>query len=257
MLAGLIWLPTWSVGLIGLLLVVGQSLLPAIAPATGASSQWLWQFLYLGGDVSVGEGGPTISVLYTIVPWAGVMALGYACGAIVVMENATRQRMLLRMGLAATAVFLIVGGVTTFAGQPPDDGMPALFRLLNQRKYPASPLFLLMTLGPSIVLLPLAERARRPMADALATFGRVPLFYYLLHIPLIHATALVVWYLRDGVVGAERFATAPYVSIPGPQQWGLPLLYLVFTIDVAILYVACRWFANLKADRPRWWMRYI
>ena len=257
MLAGLIWLPTWSVGLIGSLLVVGQSLLPAIARTTGASSQWLWQFLYLGGEVSFGEGGPTISVLYTIVPWVGVMALGYVCGAIVVMESALRQRMLLRIGLAATAVFLIVGGVTAFVGQAPDDGMPALFRLLNQRKYPASPLFLLMTLGPPIALLPLAERARRPIADVIATFGRVPLFYYLLHIPLIHATALVVWYLRDGVVGAERFATAPYVSIPGPQQWGLPLLYLVFTIDVTILYVACRWFANLKAGRPRWWMRYI
>jgi hypothetical protein len=113
------------------------------------------------------------------------------------------------------------------------------------------------TLGPSIALLPLAERARRPIADALVTFGRVPLFYYVLHIPLIHAPALVVWYLRDGVVGAARFATAPYVSIPEPQQWGLPLLYLVFAVDVAILYGACRWFAVLKAERPRPWMRYF
>ena len=103
MLAGLIWLPTWASALVGLLLVVGQSLLPAIAPATGASSQWLWQFLYLGGEVRFGEGGPTITVLYTLVPWVGVMALGYACGAIVVMESAARQRMLLRIGLAATA----------------------------------------------------------------------------------------------------------------------------------------------------------
>ena len=74
---------------------------------------------------------------------------------------------------------------------------------------------------------------------------------------MIHATALLAWYLRDGVVGAERFDTAPYVSIPGPQQWGLPLLYLVWAIDVAILFVACRWYAGLKADRPRWWMRFV
>lgn len=95
------------------------------------------------------------------------------------------------------------------------------------------------------------------MAGALATFGRVPLFYYLLHIPLIHATALVVWYLRDGAAGGERFATAPFVSIPGPEQWGLPLLYLVFAVDVAILHGACRWYAHIKATRPQWWMRLL
>ena len=145
-----------------------------------------------------------------------------------------------------------------FAGPPSDDGMPALFRLLNQRKYPASPLFLLMTLGPSVALLPLAERAGKGLAGVLDTFGRVPLFYYLLHIPLIHATALLVWYLRDGAFGAERFATAPYVFIQDPQQhWSLGLLYLVWAIDVAILYVACRWYMHLKATRPRPWMRYV
>jgi hypothetical protein len=94
-------------------------------------------------------------------------------------------------------------------------------------------------------------------ADALATFGRVPMFYYLLHIPLIHATALLVWFLRDGAVGAARFATAPYVSIPPGERWGLPLLYLVFAIDVALLYGACRWFAGVKARRQDAWLRYL
>ena len=116
LLAAVIWLPTWAVGLLGFLIVVGQNLLPAVASASGASTQWLWQFLYLGGEVRFGESGPTITILYTLVPWIGVMALGYACGAIVVMERATRQRILLRIGLAATALFVIVGGVMVFAG---------------------------------------------------------------------------------------------------------------------------------------------
>ncbi|HVQ15303.1 MAG TPA: heparan-alpha-glucosaminide N-acetyltransferase domain-containing protein [Vicinamibacterales bacterium] len=258
LLAALIWLPTWAVGFVGFLIVTGQSLLPAIASASGASTQWLWQFLYLGGEVRFGETGPTITILYTLIPWIGVMALGYACGAVVVMESSARQRILLRLGVAATALFLVVGGVMLFTAAPSDDGMPALFRLLNQRKYPASPMFLLMTLGPAIALLPVADRARHGIADVLDTFGRVPLFYYLLHIPLIHTTALIVWYLRDGAFGAERFATAPYVFIQDPQQqWSLSLLYLVFAIDVAILYVACRWYMHLKATRPRAWMRYV
>jgi hypothetical protein len=118
-------------------------------------------------------------------------------------------------------------------------------------------LFLLMTLGPAIALLPAAERARGWIADALAIFGRVPMFYYLLHIPLIHALSLVVWYLRDGQAGDERFATAPFVVLPADQHWSLSLLYLVFAIAVAILYVACRWFAGVKARRQDAWLRYI
>ena len=110
--------------------------------------------------------------------------------------------------------------------------------------------FLLMTLGPMIALLPFLERARGWLADALATVGRVPLFYYLLHIPLIHLTALGAWYLRDGRVHAEWFASAPFVDVPPEQQWSLWLLYLVFVIDLAVLYAACRWYAGVKARRP-------
>ena len=150
MLAALIWLPTWIVGGVGLLTILGQDLLPAIVPVTGASAQWLWRFLYLGGEVSLGEGGPAITVLYTIVPWVGVMAVGYACGSIVLMPREARDHVWLRTGVAATVLFLIAGSTMVLAGPTRDDPAPALFKLLNQRKYPASPLFLLMTLGPSI-----------------------------------------------------------------------------------------------------------
>jgi len=85
----------------------------------------------------------------------------------------------------------------------------------------------------------------------------VPMFYYLLHIPLIHVTSLAVWYLRDGSVHSERFATAPFVQMPPEQQWGLGLLYLVFAIDAALLYFACRWFAAVKARRQDTWFRYL
>jgi hypothetical protein len=134
---------------------------------------------------------------------------------------------------------------------------PAVIRLLNQRKYPASPLYLLMTLGPTIALLPLAERVRGLLAKAMTVFGRVPMFYYLLHIPLIHALSLVVWRLRDGAVHAERFATAPYVSVPPNQRWSLLLLYGVWAVAVAILFPLCAWYARVKATRRIAWLRYI
>jgi hypothetical protein len=144
--------------------------------------------------------------------------------------------------------------VVAFTG---NSAMPALFQVLNQRKYPASPLYLLMTLGPPIALLPLAEKARGWLARVLEDFGRVPMFYYLLHIPLIHALALIAWTLRDGQAHSEWFVTAPYVSIEAAARWGLPLLYFVFVIAVVTLYLPCRWFAQVKSRGRQGWLRYI
>jgi hypothetical protein len=138
-----------------------------------------------------------------------------------------------------------------------NDNRAFIYRLLDQNKYRDSQLFLLMTLGPMIALLPFADDAKGKIARAFETFGRVPLFYYLLHIPLIHALSLITWRLRDGAAHGERFATAPYVQLPPDQRWGLGLLYLVFAITIAILYPVCRWYAGLKARRPGGLLRYI
>jgi uncharacterized membrane protein len=257
LMAGLIWLPAWAVGAVGFAIVVGQNAFQAAASAASSGAlHALWQFLYLGDMVRIGASGPSITVLYTIVPWIGVMALGYAFGAIVLLEREKRRRVVLGLGLAATAIFLVIGTIAVSADAS-ENQMPLLFRLLNQRKSPASPLFLLMTLGPSLAVMPLLERAKGALASVLETFGRVPLFYYLLHIPLIHATSLLVFVLRDGAVNSQPFATAPYVFLPEPQRWSLPLLYLVFAAVIAMLYVPCRWYAGFKARHPRSWARCV
>jgi len=251
LLAGLIFLPTWAAGAIGVAIIVGQGAFGSL-PASALS-----QFIYLGEDVKLGANGPSVTVLYTIVPWIGVMATGYAFGAIFMRESSVRERLCLQIGLAATAIFLVVGGVQTYGVSAAEKAPAPLFRLLNQQKYPASPLFLLMTLGPTIALLPLAERAKGRIAEILAVFGRVPMFYYLLHIPVIHAVSLLAWFIRDGSTHSAWFATAPYVQVPSDQRWGLPLLYLVFFISVVILYFPCRWYAQLKQHSQSRWLRYI
>lgn len=255
LLAVLVRLPAPIVGGIGVATIVGQSLVTPLAAAMPPWTHWLWQFLYLGGEVTIG--GITFSILYVIVPWVGVVAAGYGFGTIMTRDAVSRRRLCLGIGLVATALFLIVAGATVARQHPPAGAPPALLRLLNQRKYPASVLFLLMTLGPTIALIPLAERARGRLATIVTTYGRVPMFYYLLHIPLIHAVSLLVWYIRDGSVGASRFASAPNVFIPPADRWSLGLLYLVFAIVVAALYLPCRWYAARKAHSPAWWMRYI
>lgn len=257
LLAGLIWLPTRAVGVLGLVTITFQqvfSLAPRMLPqAIRTSVGWLWEFIYSSGL----DTPPPIVVLYVLVPWIGVMAVGYAFGDIMLRDTNERRRLCLRIGLSATALFLVIGGLAVILQPAPANAPPALFRLLNQQKYPASQLFLLMTLGPTIALLPLAERARGRLAGVLTTFGRVPLFYYLLHIPVIHITALVAWYLREGSVHAEYFKTAPYAQVPPEHRWGLPLLYLVFVIVIALLYFPCRWFAEVKARHPKGWLSYL
>jgi uncharacterized membrane protein len=260
LLDGLIWLPTWAIGTLGIVVMAGQDffgqlprvLPPALVPAYG--------FVYPAGESApfrIGASGPEVTILYTIVPWVGVIAAGYALGAVVMRNAAERRRRLLWLGLTATVLFIVFSGVATSLEQASPDAPPVLIRFLNTRKYPASQLFLLMTLGPTILALAFAERARGAVARVLETFGRVPMFYYLLHIPLIHTIALVVWLLRDGSAGAGRFATAPYVSIPPPERWSLGLLYAVFVVVVALLYFPCRWFAELKARKEHAVLRYL
>jgi uncharacterized membrane protein len=257
LMATLIRLPVWAIGTFGLLVIFGHGVFGPLAGTLPAPLAWLGSFLYLGDDVQLGAGGPTIAVLYTIVPWIGVMAAGYAFGAIVTREPSARRRLCLQIGLSATALFLAGAGLGVATNPAQDGAPPVIIRLLNQQKYPASPLFLLMTLGPAIALLPFIERARGWFPRMLETFGRVPMLYYLLHIPVIHLTALAVWLIRDGGVDRSRFATAPYVSIPPDQRWGLPLLYLVFLIVIAILYPLCRWLARVKPQRRPGWLRYV
>jgi len=260
LLAPLTYFRLGAVATIGAAIVAGHNLidpfLPRLIPAAQASATpWLWQILYLGPIA--GSGGPFV-VLYSLLPWIGVMAIGYAFGAIVVMDSERRDRLCLRIGLAAIAAFVALRVARVYGDPRPWNGSSGL-GFLNTTKYPASLQFLLMTLGPMIALLPLAERARTAFTEMLSVFGRVPLFYYLLHIPAIHAAALVVSLVREGRVDAWLFENHPMLNPPPPQgyTWSLGLLYLVFGIVVATLYVPCRWFARVKARRRETWLRYL
>ncbi len=251
LLAGLIWLPLWAIATFGVVMMGAQDVF------RGLPAGWFSQFLYLGGDIQLRASGPAVSVLYTIVPWIGVMAAGYAFGAAMTRDAAARRRLCLRIGLGATAAFILLAGLPLLSGTAGTDGPPAIFRFLNQRKYPASQLFLLMTLGPAIALLPFVESVRGPVSRVFETFGRVPMFYYLLHIPVIHAVSLIVWLLRDGTAHTAWFATAPYVGIAPQHRWSLALLYAVFAVSVALLYYPCRRYAALKASGTHAWTRYL
>jgi uncharacterized membrane protein len=232
----------------------------------------LWKIGYIGffaGPVRFGPNGPNLIVLYSIVPWIGVMTAGYAFGKVISLEPARRKRICLLIGLGAVALFLLLRGFNLYGDPRPwhrsvisptgTPSMPALLSFLNCTKYPASLNFLLMTLGPIIALMPFLESAYGALSRAMAMFGRVPFFFYVLHIPLIHALALVVSKIRLGFVSPWLFTNHPMGNPEPPDgyTWSLPLLYLVWAIAVVLLYFACRWFADVKAKGTAWWLKYI
>jgi uncharacterized membrane protein len=266
LLAGLSRLPVGAVGAIGVAIIALHNLVDPFAQnlaraLDGDSGGWLWKILYFGGSFRVGAGGPQVVVLYSIVPWVGVIAAGYAFGAIMRMAPERRRRLSLQIGLGATAAFLALRTIGAY-GDPRSwagDGAPALIRFLNTTKYPASLLFLLMTLGPTIALIPLLETGRGRVARWLSVFGRVPFFYYVLHIPLIHVVAILISLVRTPAQTSWLVANHPMMPPPVPDgyTWSLTLLYLVTAAVVVTLYFPCRRFAEFKARRQDVWLSYL
>jgi uncharacterized membrane protein len=267
-LAGVIWMLGWCmllmaaisrlplkvIGYTGLAIIVAQ---PVFDPISNFLPGPLGAFLYQHGEPTVF--GLPFTVLYVLVPWIGVMMAGYAFGAIMVLDDERRRALCLRIGLGATAAFVVAATIQAIMQAPEANGPPFLLRVLNQRKYPASPLFLMMTLGPMIAFLPTAERMTGWFARMMTTFGRVPLFYYLLHIPLIHSLAIVVSLIREGAVNPWLFSNFPSAPAPVPPgyRWSLALLYLVFAVAIALLYVPCRWYAATRARDRTGLLRYL
>jgi uncharacterized membrane protein len=256
MLAGLIYLKPYVVGIIGLAIMLFQNffaLVPNLLPeSTRTSFGSIWEYVYTSGF----EAPKAVTILYVLVPWIGVMAAGYGFGIFFGKSPNQRRRILIALGAGCTVLFLIVGSIVATKAE---GEAPFIFKLLNQRKYPASQLYLLMTLGPAILLLPFVENARGLISSAIITFGRVPFFYYLAHILLIHLTAIAVNLIREGRTFSEWYATAPYVWFAEEgHQWKLSMLYIVFVIDVAILLLLCRWYERYKFTHPEQkWLRYI
>jgi uncharacterized membrane protein len=276
LLAGVIWVIGWSmiilaaasylpsrvIGALGIAIIALHNLIPPldglIPPVDGlipqvAEPNALLKILYFGGPV-----GP-LFILYVIVPWAGVMMAGYAFGPVMELPAERRRAIAMRIGAFVTILFVILRWLDVYGDPRPWHGKPVLF-FINTTKYPASLLFLLMTLGPILLLLAWAESlAESWPGKVLTTFGRVPMFYYLLHIPLIHAAACVVSLIREGRIDPWLFGNHPVEPPPVPPgyQWPLWLLYLVWVICVAILYVPCRWYARVRAASQSKWLSYL
>jgi uncharacterized membrane protein len=244
-LAALVHLHARTVGAIGLAIVFGHN---AVAPLFyGDTVSWLSRVLYVGGEF---QAGPlNVVVLYVLIPWLGVMATGYGFGTVMEWPAERRRRFCIRAGSAAVVLFIVLRAAAIYGDPRPWEWESGVLGFLNATKYPVSLVYLLMTLGPMLLILPSLENARGRLAGWLRVFGQVPFFYYVLHIPLIHVIALLISLVRTPDATGWLIANHPMMppEQPAGYMWSLGLLYLVTAVVVVALYFVCRWFAGVKA----------
>jgi uncharacterized membrane protein len=252
-LAGLIYVPWKPLLAVSLAVILLHNTLDDVMPAQFGALGWLWKILH-APDLIAPTASIAIFTNYTLVPWMFVMAAGYGFGRVLDLEPATRKTLLVRLGGGLIAAFVVLRWSNLYGDPVPWSQQPStiltIASFLNCTKYPPSLLYLLMTLGPGILVLGLIEQVRLRDRHPLLVFGRVPLFYYLLHLPLIHGLAIVLF---GNQYGRTDFLFRNPPSLLGsatgfPQDYGYGLVgvYVVWIGVVAALYPACRWFAALK-----------
>ncbi len=256
-LAVLIFFPPYMVAIFGIVMILSHNLFDGISPTELGALGPLWAILHTGDTVQI-TADLALLPYYPLIPWIGVMAAGYGFGKLLLLDPGVQSRLLTGLGLFMIALFIVLRYGNVYGDpQPwtPQDGVVfTLLSFVNCEKYPPSLLYLLMTLGPAIAVLPWLDRNPGRIGRFLLAFGRVPLFYYLLHLPFIGLLALALAWITGGPIAAlldDPFSTPGY-------GYGLPVVYLIWAVVVITLYPACRWFGDVKArQRHRGWRRYI
>lgn len=280
LMAAIVRMPLGAITAFGVGMIFLHNLLDGIKPAMLGSKAWIMTILHNPGFSPFDPANPRaggIFVLYVLIPWVGVMAAGYALGAVIRKPAEERRKWLLLLGSTAIVLFIILratniygnpaqgwaGSAGTFSVQPTLE--KTIIGFFNTEKYPPSLQFLLMTLGPCMLALAWFDRfdfksaIGRTLGQWLLVFGRVPMFYYLCHIYVAHGLAVIVapmfgqnwrWLINGG-----------FFTSPPPPGYGhnLPFIYLMWLVALVILYFPCKWYMNLKSRRGNkdWWLSYI
>mgnify|MGYP001183722957 FL=1 len=261
MLAPWVFLPPRLVGAIGLAITLLHNLIGTATPF-GLPS-WLWGPLYERGRELAIVPGFVVTINFPVLPLFGVMAIGYALGEVFRWPETDRRRALLIGGGACIGLFVLLRAANLY-GDPlrwvtGEDATRSLMSFMALTKHPLSLLMTLSTLGVGLIWLGIV-RAERPMWRPLIVIGRAPMFFYLIHVPIIHALAFAYSLVVFG--GADWLLTSPFDRGPNDlvaAGWGfgLPGVYAWWMVVMLLTYPLCQWFADVKARSRSAWFSYF
>jgi uncharacterized membrane protein len=255
-LSVLVGLPPVAIGVLGWVMIVGHNALDGVRPEQFGSLGWIWNVLHVQGTLELG-GARNLFIMYPLIPWIGVMMAGYALGAALSGPREVWRARAFRSGLMLTLAFVVIRVINRYGDPTPwsAQATPLLTvcSFLNCQKYPPSMLFLFMTLGPALMLLAWAERGIAVALRPLIAFGRVPMFYYLLHLALIDVFTMAFAVARYGSRLPQMFSSGI------PADWGYPLgmTYVIWLLVITALYPLCARYARFKAGTRVWWASYL
>jgi uncharacterized membrane protein len=256
-LAGLVYLPWKAIAAIAIVMIAGHNALDGIAPANFGPLGVFWRVLHVSAPVTLAP-NRVFFPLYPLIPWIGVMALGFVAGRLMLLDSHRRITLMLRIGLGMMGAFAVLrvvnlyGDLFPWSGQK--DGLFTLFSFINVTKYPPSLDYLLITLGSAFLALAFVERGAGVAGKFLLIFGRVPMFFYIIHIYLIHGAALLAGVLMG--FPARSMMDAVW-GLPPEYGFGLGVVYAVWILVILALYPACLWFGGLKKRSTNKLLGYI
>ncbi|MES2773687.1 MAG: heparan-alpha-glucosaminide N-acetyltransferase domain-containing protein [Bacteroidota bacterium] len=263
-LAGLIYLPRPIILAIGFIFVAGHNLLDNIHIRENTLPAFGWALLH--DQAFFSWQGHNVLVGYPLLPWIGIIALGYCFGDVYApyYTPAKRKKMLIFTGLAAIALFIVIRLVNIYGDPSQWNSQRSAFytflSFLNVTKYPPSLLYVLMTLGPAILFLAFTENARSAVSRVISVYGRVPMFYYLLHIYLVHLLTIFAAALFTNFNWKLWLLEEPLWFTKTLKGYGFSLgvVYLVWIGIVIALFPLCKWYDRYKqSHKEKWWLSYL
>jgi uncharacterized membrane protein len=257
----LIWLPFPVILTLGICIVFGHNMLDYPEDANNQKVGFWWDLIHHGRftfyPYAQNRG---ILIAYAFLPWTGIMVMGYCMGKLFepAFNALKRRKILIYLGLGLVLLFFVLRGINEYGNPFPwseqRNGIYTFLSFMNVQKYPPSLMYVCITIGPALIFLALTEKIQNKLGSVLIIYGKVPLFYYVIHFFLIHAicviTLSIVGYsLKDAIVP----------QFPFRPQFGFDLLgvYIFWLLVLVIMYPLCRWYSRYKGTHHQWWLSYL
>jgi uncharacterized membrane protein len=256
------FLPYRLLLIIGLVIVFGHNLLDKIKVISPFWESVTWSIIHQRSEYPIND-HLLIVVSYPFLPWLGVMILGYSVGKLYLpgIQPAFRKKILRFAGISAILLFITIRLINHYGDLHPwaiqKTQIFTILDFIKTTKYPPSLLFILMTIGPALIFLSLAENIHDRFSRKIIVFGKVPFFYYVLHIFLIHSIAWMAFFATGHSWNELDFTHFRDGSLPYGSGHPLWFVYIAWVAVIIILYFPCRWYSRYKATHKHWWLSYI